>query len=91
MKIVITLFALAMAFYAFSAFAQEELTEVALAEYLDMVKTNHPYFNKEQLSVDIEEKQAQSLLGAKDWYLSVVTSRSFAIHSTIFLCCSWNL
>ena len=53
MKIVITLFALAMAFYAFSAFAQEELTEVALAEYLDMVKTNHPYFNKEQLSVDI--------------------------------------
>lgn len=77
MKIVITLFALAMAFYAFSAFAQEELTEVALAEYLDMVKTNHPYFNKEQLSVDIEEKQAQSLLGTQDWLLSVVPAYSY--------------
>jgi outer membrane protein TolC len=77
MKIVITLCALAMAFSAFSTFAQEELTEVTLAEYLDMVKTNHPYFNKEQLSVDIEEKQAQSLLGTQDWLLSIVPTYSY--------------
>ena len=87
MKIVITLFALVLAFSAFSAFTQEEpaeqtfeeptLEELTLSEYLDMVQANHPYFNKEQLSVDIEQKQAKSLLGAKDWHLSVVPTYSY--------------
>lgn len=82
MKIVLTLFTLLLAFGAFAAFAQEELTEqtleeLTLTEYLDMVKANHPYFVKEQLSVDIEQKQAQSLLGAKDWYLSIVPTYSY--------------
>ncbi len=42
-----------------------------------MVKANHPYFNKEQLFIDIEQKQAQSLLGAKDWYLRIVPICSY--------------
>jgi outer membrane protein TolC len=60
-----------------SALAQEDLQEITLTEYLDIVEANHPYFSKEQLSVDIERKQAQSLLGDKDWYLSVVPNYSY--------------
>jgi len=61
----------------FSAFGQEELNEITLLEYLDLVKASHPYFNKEQLAVDIEQKQAQSLLGDKDWFLSLVPTYSY--------------
>jgi outer membrane protein TolC len=61
----------------FSTLAQEELQEMTLEEYLDIVEASHPYFSKEQLSVDIERKQAQSLLGDRDWFLSLVPSYSY--------------
>jgi len=65
--------------------SQEEptLEELTLAEYLDMVQANHPYFNTEQLSADIEQKQAKSLLGAKDWHLSVVPTYSYLGKSSV--------
>ena len=80
MKIVLTFFLLFLVCCAVPVFAQEEepaLEELTLTEYLDMVKANHPFFQKEQLSVDVEQKQAQSLLGAKDWYLSIVPTYSY--------------
>jgi outer membrane protein TolC len=60
-----------------AALAQEELQEITLTEYLGIVQANHPYFSKEQLAVNIEQKQAQSLLGDKDWFLSLVPSYSY--------------
>jgi outer membrane protein TolC len=87
MKIVISVMALMLVCSAIPALSQEEvvteaekvpeLKELTLSDYLDMVQANHPYFKKEQLSVDIEQKQAQSLLGAKDWNLSVVPTYSY--------------
>jgi outer membrane protein len=82
MKRILYLFVLFLIFGAFSAFAQEEQTgqaleEITLVEYLALVKANHPYFVKEQLAVDIEQKQAQSLLGAEDWILSIVPTYSY--------------
>jgi len=80
MKIVLPIIVIFLVSCAIPVFAQEEetaLEELTLTEYLDMVKANHPFFQKEQLSVDIEQKQAQSLLGAKDWYLSVVPTYSY--------------
>ena len=82
MRRILSLYVLVLIFVTFSAFAQEELTEqtleeLTLVEYLDLVKANHPYFVKEQLAVDIEQKQAQSLLGSKDWFLSIVPTYSY--------------
>ena len=84
---ILTLFVLVLISGTISAFAQEEpaertLEEITLGEYLEMVKADHPYFNKEQLSVDIVEKEAQSLLGRQDWLLSVVPTYSYSDEST---------
>jgi outer membrane protein TolC len=61
----------------FSAAAQEDFVDIGLEEYLDIVRVSHPFFNKEQLAVDIEQKQAQSILGGKDWNLSLVPTYSY--------------
>jgi len=44
---------------------------ITLKEFLDLAEENHPFFSKEALSAEIEKKQAESLLGAKDWQFSV--------------------
>jgi outer membrane protein TolC len=59
------------------SFAQEELQGITLKEFLDIVQADHPFFSKEQLAVEIERKQAESLLGDRDWYLSVVPTYSY--------------
>jgi outer membrane protein TolC len=51
--------------------------EITLDEYLTLVRTNHPFFTKEKLAVDIEKKESQSLLGAEDWILNITPSYSF--------------
>jgi hypothetical protein len=56
--------------------------ELTLDEYLALVKTNHPFFTKEGLAVDIEEKQAESLLGGQDWIISVTPSYSYLGEAT---------
>jgi hypothetical protein len=59
------------------AFSQEEQQEITLNEYLDIVQADHPFFSKEQLAVAIERKQAESLLGDRDWFLSAVPAYSY--------------
>jgi outer membrane protein len=82
MRKIFPLFVLVLIFGTLSAFAQEEsaeqaIEELTLVEYLDLVKATHPYFMKEQLTVEIEQKQAQSLLGAEDWFLSIVPTYTY--------------
>jgi outer membrane protein TolC len=51
-------------------------------EYIDLVKTNHPFFKKESLSVDIEKKFAEGLPGAQDWSLSLTPYYSYLGEAT---------
>ena len=51
--------------------------EITLDEYLMLVRTNHPFFTKEKLAVDIEKKESLSLLGAEDWILNITPSYSY--------------
>jgi outer membrane protein TolC len=50
--------------------------DITMEGFLDLVKANHPFFTKEALSADIERKQAESYLGAEDWYFSISPSFS---------------
>ena len=43
---------------------------VTMDSFLDTLRSNHPVFTKEDLSVEIEKKAKESLLGAEDWMLS---------------------
>jgi len=51
--------------------------EIGLDEYLELVKTTHPFFIKEDLSVTVEKKGAESLLGAQDWLFNVTPSYNY--------------
>jgi len=51
--------------------------EITLNEYLDLVKSNHPFFTKEELSIAIEKKEAESLPGAEDWIFSVAPGYNY--------------
>ncbi len=44
--------------------------EITLQQYLLKVKTNHPFFNKEQLSAGIEHEQQKRFLGDQDWVVT---------------------
>ena len=57
---------------AFPAAAQE----ITLEEYLDRVRENHPFFNKEELKVAVEERDAESYLGGQEWVFSLSPSYS---------------
>jgi outer membrane protein TolC len=48
---------------------------LSLEDYLDQVRSTHPFFVKEAMATDIEEKRREGLLGAEDWLL--VSSPSF--------------
>ena len=43
---------------------------ITLDEYLDRIYRVHPFFEKESLSVEIESRAQEGLLGAEDWNLS---------------------
>ena len=43
---------------------------ITLDEYLDRIHKVHPFFEKESLSVAIESRAQEGLLGAEDWNLS---------------------
>jgi len=77
MKIFFSLFTILFVCVSFNTHAQEDPKKITLEEYIDLVKENHPYFKKEQLSVEVEQKQAESLLGAQDWLFSVTPSYSY--------------
>ncbi len=46
----------------------EDIPRITLEAYLEEAVKNHPSFVSSKLSVDIEKKRAQSLLGEQDWY-----------------------
>jgi outer membrane protein TolC len=50
--------------------------EITLAEYLQRVQENHPFFKKELLKVAIEERDAESYLGGQEWFFSLSPSYS---------------
>ncbi len=83
MKIVSFLLMTLFIFICVSTYAEEQpYQEVTIDEYLDMVKSNHPFFRKEELAIDIEQKQAESLLGGQDWILNVTPSYSYLGEAT---------
>jgi outer membrane protein TolC len=83
MKIVFCILTSLFIFSCIPALAEEQpYQEVTLDEYLDLVKSNHPFFRKERLAVDVEEKQAESLLGGQDWILNVTPSYSYLGEAT---------
>jgi len=43
---------------------------IGLDPFLELIKKNHPYFAKEALSVEIEEKHQERFLGAEDLIIS---------------------
>jgi len=51
--------------------------EITLNEYLDLVKSNHPFFAREKLSIAIEKKEAESLPGAEDWIFAVAPAYNY--------------
>ena len=73
MKPQVNFFIVCFCFICFTVSAEE----ISIDEYLDLVKKNHPFFTKEDLSTQIEEKEAESLLGAQDWMLSIEPSYSY--------------
>ncbi len=73
MKPQVYFFVVCFCFICFTVSAEE----ISIDEYLDLVKKNHPFFAKEDLSTQIEEKEAESLLGAQDWMLSIEPSYSY--------------
>jgi outer membrane protein TolC len=66
MKKSVLLTLLLIAALAFSAGAET----ITLDEYLDRLQKTHPFFEKESLSVVIESRAQEGLLGAEDWNLS---------------------
>jgi outer membrane protein TolC len=73
MKIVVRVAIIAFFFTGFFAKAGE----IGLDEYLELVKSTNPFFTKEDLSVTVEKKGAESLLGAQDWLFSVTPSYDY--------------
>ena len=46
-----------------------EAQSLGLADYLDTVRSNHPFFVKEEMATDIQKTRRDGLLGAEDWLL----------------------
>ena len=42
---------------------------ITLEEFIDLVKTNHPFLKKEDISPEIKQWEQFGLLGEKDWYI----------------------
>jgi hypothetical protein len=61
-----TLFVLVLAILAVSVSAIE------LEEYIELVKTNHPFFLKEQLAVEVEQSKRETLLPRYEWHYSLM-------------------
>ena len=80
MKIHVFIMVLYFSFTAAASFAEE----ITLDSYLDLVKSNHPFFEKEDIALDIEKKQKESYPGAQDWGLSVTPSLSRLGEATSF-------
>jgi outer membrane protein TolC len=58
--------ALVAAILPASAAASDKIT---MDEYLDRVKSTHPFFSAEQLQPEIEQQQSNSYVGRQDWRL----------------------
>jgi outer membrane protein TolC len=61
--------------------------EISMDNFLTLVKENHPFFQRESLTTEIEIKKQEGLLGAQDWvvtsspyfsYQEMVSSNSFS-------------
>ena len=48
--------------------------ELALEEYLGLIRASHPFFLKEQLKVTIEEHRSERYLGGQEWLFSLTPS-----------------
>jgi outer membrane protein TolC len=76
-----TLFLLACLFFSAASLGTASDT-ITLDEYLNLLQENHPFFTKEDLSVDIEKWRSQSSLGERDWSLSVTPAYQYAGEAT---------
>jgi outer membrane protein TolC len=46
---------------------------ITLEDFLNRIQQRHPFFEKESISVEIDHKARQGLLGAEDWQISGTT------------------
>jgi outer membrane protein TolC len=51
---------------------------IELEEYLDLVKENHPFFEKEQLAVAVERSRRETLLPRYEWRFSLAPGYAVA-------------
>lgn len=65
--LIISLFVFLLSLQGFS----EDIPRITLEDYLEEAIKNHPSFVSAELSVEIEKKQGESLLGEKDWSYAV--------------------
>jgi hypothetical protein len=72
-KIIFWLLALSL-FLSSPSFSAETIT---LDQFLNEIRSGHPFFAKEALSVDIERKAQEQFLGAQDW---IVRSSPYFAH-----------
>ena len=49
---------------------------ITLEQYLNRVQENHPFFIKEELKVDVEERDAETYRGGQEWIFSFSPSYS---------------
>lgn len=56
---------------------QSQAQNINLKEFLDLIQQHHPFFAKEELSVEVETKQRDRFLGDQDW---VVRSSLFSAY-----------
>ena len=56
-------------FWSFLAGTVQAQT-ISLESFLELVQSNHPFFEKEDILPEIEMKDRESLLGAEDWLIT---------------------
>ena len=67
---------------------------IDLGEYIGLLKANHPFFQKEQLAVEVEKSKAETLLPRYEWRFSLIPQYTVAdeqVNSEIFENLSQNV
>ena len=54
------------------------VSAIDLEEYLELVKENHPFFQKEQLAVEVEQSKRETLLPRYEWNYSLLPQYTIA-------------
>jgi outer membrane protein TolC len=59
-------------FILFLAMLAGSVSAIGLEEYIELVKENHPFFQKEELAVEVEKSRREILLPRYEWHFSLI-------------------